>query len=140
MELQTIVKVLIVNDAGEVLFLRRSQTDTRRPGQWDLPGGNVEKGEDLKVAVIRETVEESGITIRKPVPVYAVSETRPPHGYPTWVFFGEKVKGTPAVGLSYEHDDYKWMMPAQALKEVEYELHRKLLRYVHENKLLDLLP
>lgn len=140
MELPTIVKVLIVNEVGEVLFLRRSQTDTRRPGQWDLPGGKVEKGEDHKAALIREAAEEAGVAIHKPVAVYAISEPRPPHGYPTWVFFAEKVRGTPAVSLSFEHDDYVWMPLAQALRDVEYDLQLRMLQYVHDNKLLELLP
>lgn len=140
MELSTIVKVLLVNEDGEVLFLRRSPTDTRRPGQWDLPGGNVERGEDIQAALIRETAEESGIAIHRPVVVFAISEPRPPFGYPSWIFCAEKVRGRAAVGLSYEHDAYQWMTIREAVKCIEYDLHRHMLQYVQKHALLDILP
>ena len=49
----------IVRDgAGQVLLLRRA--DDR---YWELPGGRVEVGESASAAVIREVVEEAGVTI-----------------------------------------------------------------------------
>jgi ADP-ribose pyrophosphatase YjhB (NUDIX family) len=46
----------VVNDAGEILLIRRSDN-----GNWALPGGGVEFGESLAQAGVRETREESGI-------------------------------------------------------------------------------
>jgi len=48
--------VVVVNDAGEILLIRRSDN-----GNWALPGGGVEFGESLAQAGVRETREESGI-------------------------------------------------------------------------------
>jgi len=48
--------VVVVNDAGEILLIRRSDN-----GNWALPGGGVEFGESLAKAGVRETREESGI-------------------------------------------------------------------------------
>ena len=50
------VNVAVINDAGEVLLIRRSDNDN-----WALPGGAVDLGESLTQAAIRETLEESGI-------------------------------------------------------------------------------
>jgi 8-oxo-dGTP diphosphatase len=137
MKLPTLAKVVIVNAAGDVLLLRRSETDTRRPLEWDLPGGNVEPGEDIRAAVVRETLEEAGVQLTHPTVVYGHSEPRLPHGLPTWIFFAEKVAGDPTVTLSFEHDRYIWLPVAQAAEEVEYPLHRLLLNYLLDNKVLD---
>ncbi len=45
------------NDDNEVLLVK-----SPRRG-WELPGGQVEEGESIKAAAIRETKEESGIDI-----------------------------------------------------------------------------
>ncbi len=140
MRISAVAKVVIVNDEGKVLFLRRSQSDTNRPGQWDLPGGNVDEGEDFKQAVMREAKEEAGIVLSDPIPVYGYSEPRPPHGFPTWVFFAEKIRQTPHVALSFEHDGFEWFALDEALQHIQYPLHRQLLTYIADNALLSLLP
>jgi ADP-ribose pyrophosphatase YjhB (NUDIX family) len=50
------VNVVVVNDAGEILMIRRSDNDN-----WAVPGGAVDLGESVGQAAIRETKEESGI-------------------------------------------------------------------------------
>jgi 8-oxo-dGTP pyrophosphatase MutT (NUDIX family) len=139
MKIPTIAKVLILNDKGELLLLRRSQTDTRRPGQWDFPGGNVDQGEDLLAAAIRETDEEAGIAIKNPKVVYAHSEPLLPDVLPTWIFFAEKVAGRPDVRLSLEHDNFKWVALADAPASFEYHIHQQTLRYLIDNKVFESL-
>ncbi|WBQ04343.1 NUDIX domain-containing protein [Kribbella sp. CA-293567] len=48
--------VVIENDTGEILMIRRSDN-----GNWAVPGGAIDLGESLSQAAIRETKEESGI-------------------------------------------------------------------------------
>lgn len=43
---------------GRLLLVRRCDT-----GDWELPGGRVDPGESASEAAIRETAEESGITV-----------------------------------------------------------------------------
>jgi ADP-ribose pyrophosphatase YjhB (NUDIX family) len=50
------VNVVVVNDAGQVLMIRRSDNDN-----WAVPGGAIDLGESLTQAAIRETREETGI-------------------------------------------------------------------------------
>ncbi|MCA9759700.1 MAG: NUDIX hydrolase, partial [Candidatus Eisenbacteria bacterium] len=48
---------VVVNSTNELLLVR-----SPRRG-WEMPGGQVEQGESLRKAAIRETLEESGIEI-----------------------------------------------------------------------------
>jgi len=48
---------ITVNNKGEILLIRGPQRG------WEMPGGQVEEGESLANAAIRETKEESGVDI-----------------------------------------------------------------------------
>jgi ADP-ribose pyrophosphatase YjhB (NUDIX family) len=50
------VNVIVVNDNGNILMIRRSDNDN-----WAVPGGAVDLGESVTQAAIRETKEETGI-------------------------------------------------------------------------------
>jgi ADP-ribose pyrophosphatase YjhB (NUDIX family) len=51
------VNVVVTDDAGRILMIRRSDNDN-----WAVPGGAIDLGESLPQAAIRETREETGIT------------------------------------------------------------------------------
>jgi len=136
MEVFAIVKVLVVNDAGGMLALQRDPHDFNRPGQWDFPGGNVDKGEEFVAAARRETKEETGIQIQNPVLVYATTAENP-KGSGNWLFFLEKVQGRPAVRLSKEHVAYQWVPIRKFLERTVYERHIELLRYILAHKILE---
>jgi len=44
---------------GRMLLVRRCDT-----GDWELPGGHVDPGESAADAAVRETAEESGLTVQ----------------------------------------------------------------------------
>ncbi len=50
------VNVVVTNDRGQILLIRRSDNDN-----WALPGGAIDLGESMTQAAIRETAEETGI-------------------------------------------------------------------------------
>src|SRR5690606_12749018 len=50
------VNVVVTNDAGDILMIRRSDN-----GNWALPGGAIDLCESLKQAAARETSEETGV-------------------------------------------------------------------------------
>jgi ADP-ribose pyrophosphatase YjhB (NUDIX family) len=50
------VNVVVANDAGDILLIRRTDN-----GNWALPGGAIDLGESVTQAAVRETLEESGI-------------------------------------------------------------------------------
>lgn len=50
------VNVVVTNDAGEILMIRRTDNDN-----WAFPGGAIDLGESVAQAGVRETKEETGI-------------------------------------------------------------------------------
>lgn len=130
-------KVLVVNEKGEVLALRRSQVDERRPGEWDFPGGWVDAGEDVHAAAIREAREETGLNLDNPELVFAFSEVTTNHGSGTWLLYVEHISGDPAITLSEEHDAHVWKKPEDLLAEIAYDRQRRMLTYALQNKLLE---
>ncbi|MEU6713956.1 NUDIX domain-containing protein [Nonomuraea sp. NPDC046802] len=50
------VNVIVINPAGELLMIRRTDNDN-----WAVPGGAIDLGESIPQAAIRETLEETGI-------------------------------------------------------------------------------
>lgn len=51
----------VVHDAGRILLVRRKKEPSR--GLWTFPGGAVELGEPIELAVRREVLEETGVEI-----------------------------------------------------------------------------
>ncbi|MET3983284.1 NUDIX domain-containing protein [Streptomyces sp. PvR034] len=49
---------VVVDDEGRVLLQRRTDN-----GMWALPGGKMELGESIGDCAIRETLEETGMTV-----------------------------------------------------------------------------
>jgi 8-oxo-dGTP diphosphatase len=54
----------ICRDAAGRVLLARNSGASEFPGQWTLPGGGVEQGEDPDHAVVREFAEETGLRVR----------------------------------------------------------------------------
>ncbi|MGI5421210.1 NUDIX domain-containing protein [Actinomadura luteofluorescens] len=52
------VNVVVENDKGEILMIRRTDNNN-----WALPGGAIDLGESITDAAVRETKEETGINV-----------------------------------------------------------------------------
>jgi ADP-ribose pyrophosphatase YjhB (NUDIX family) len=89
------VDAVVRNDAGEFLLIERGHP----PPGWALPGGFVDAGESLEVAVVRELREETGLFTRTLTQFHTYSDpTRDPrHPTVSTVFLVETV-GTPRAG------------------------------------------
>ena len=57
---QVAVGAVAVHD-GALLLVRRGRGPAA--GEWSVPGGRVEPGETLQVAVVREVLEETGLEV-----------------------------------------------------------------------------
>ena len=96
------VGVVVLNADNEVLLIRRGQAPNK--GLWTIPGGRQEAGETLVETAHREILEETGVTISKPVLVDVVDLIRhDQHGnlirhYTLVDYAARYVDGTPKAG------------------------------------------
>ena len=94
---------------GRVLLCHRHPERRLYPDVWDFPGGHVEPGEDPVAALRRELREELGIEAtelaRLDVPVVVP-------GALTECFVVRSWTGTPSNLAPDEHDDLRWVLPA----------------------------
>ena len=97
---------VVLNDTGKVLLARRP-IDSHQGGLWEFPGGKLEAGESLSLALARELREELGITIGRTSPLLQV---RHDYGdkivlldvHVVWEFAGEArgAEGQPLVWVA----------------------------------------
>lgn len=139
MRSKVIAKAVVLNDDGQVLLLRRSATDTRRPGTWDFPGGGIEPGEELIAGVARELREEAALSIPQAdlMLVYAATESwQPTDESITRLLFVTHLHGSAIIKLSFEHDDFKWADVATALADFPHPFYSAGLKYAADHNLL----
>ncbi len=96
----------------------------KEDGEYDVPKGHIEKGESSESAAIRETNEETGLSV-KLLPHFSTQ---------TSYFFRQgnetvfkKVRffisraGSLKVGVSREHKGYAWLSYSEALRKLKHE-------------------
>jgi ADP-ribose pyrophosphatase YjhB (NUDIX family) len=107
--------VVVVNDGGEILLIRRSDN-----GNWALPGGAMDLGESLPDTAVRETAEETGIGIEITGLVGIYTDPRHVILYTSngevrqefsVVFVGRPIGGT--LTTSAETTDVRWIPAAE---------------------------
>jgi 8-oxo-dGTP diphosphatase len=107
----------IVNDSNEILLVKRSPSN-EWAGIWEMPGGGVEKGEDLQAAIIREVREETGLVVSgKPV-VFDYFDFYNIENGKYKRKFCLKLKAAGEVELSNEHSDFKWFSSKSLAREL----------------------
>ncbi len=108
-------KAVILNKQGEFLTIRRTKTAPYRPNTWDLPGGDLEFGEEAQKSIIREIKEETGLKVRDLKPFDVHSTINKDKDF--WVTIGYKATAVSSkVALSFEHDQFKWVTTKGFLK------------------------
>lgn len=113
------VSAFVLNAAGELLMIRRTDNDL-----YALPGGKLELGETLSEAVVREVLEETGMTIRVTELIGAYSNPKHVIAYDdgevrqefSICFRGEPVSGE--LQTSSESKEVHWV-PEQKLTRLQ---------------------
>ena len=93
--------VVLLDEENRTLILLRPKEAHWAPHKWGYPGGKIEEGEDPETAAIRETKEETQLTVwnLEPLPALHSPEVA---SYYSLDFEGE-------VEIDFEHEDWKWV-------------------------------
>ena len=108
--------VVLVDDNDKTLILLRPTEAKWAPHKWGYPGGKIEVGESPHDAAIRETKEETTLTVENLKPLKLMVKK------PLAVYYTRDYTG--AVEIDYEHNDWAWV----ARDEIEkYDLAPEVL-------------
>jgi 8-oxo-dGTP diphosphatase len=137
MNFKVVVKAVLLNEDGEVLLLRRSMHDDKRPGELDFPGGGVEIGEDVTVAMVREVHEEVGLVINQAEAkiFYAHTDVVGGESITRLVFYIRVDK--PQIVLSFEHSEYRWVNAEKVSAEFPHPVWGASVDYALKHGLFD---
>ncbi|OGF23737.1 nucleotide exchange factor GrpE [Candidatus Falkowbacteria bacterium RIFCSPLOWO2_12_FULL_45_13] len=123
---EVVVAAVIYNDQGEILL-----TQCAKWGDcWQIPGGHVEPGETCGQALKREIREETGLEIDNiklndlQDCIYPKDFSRKAH----FVFldYSARLAGGKMAEKNREMEDFKWIKPEQALKELKLNPYTKI--------------
>lgn len=106
-------KSVVVKD-GKILLIKRSNYDSYRAGEWDIPGGRIEDGEGIFDGHKREVFEETRLRIEIVEPIRSWAVDRPDGKHVGITFLSKLLDGK--VMLSKEHTEHKWLSPDKVQK------------------------
>lgn len=101
------VRVLLTDEDGKILIIKRSTDSKTNSGKWELPGGKVDQGESFDHALIREVFEETKLEIALDH-VIGVSEQNLPFIRAIHIIMSGKIIAG-ELNLSTEHEGYAWV-------------------------------
>ncbi len=105
-------------------------------GHWGFPKGTIEKGEDKKETIARETKEETGITdisfiegFEEKINYFFRLEGKLIYKEVSFYLVETKEK---KVKLSFEHTEYKWLNFEDAFKLLNFKNTKNILKKADE--------
>lgn len=139
--LESIAKILIIDGDGNVLTLTLSEhlKYPEKSYQPDLPGGIVDAGEPENLGVIREVQEECGIDLDPAKIRLAYAETvhdEKENKSVTKLLYITHLDDAPAVTLSWEHSDYKWVSVAELQNIDMRPFFNRAIQYLFAKRLI----
>jgi 8-oxo-dGTP diphosphatase len=125
------VRVLLTDQDGKILILKRSTDSKTNPGKWELPGGKVNQDESFDHALIREVYEETNLKITLEHVVGASEQNLHIIRAVHIIMSGKIIEGE--LNLSSEHEGYAWVR-METLSD--YELADWLQDYLNQSNIL----
>ena len=128
-----VVRLIIPDQSGKVLILRRSKKSTYATGEWNLPGGKVDYGRTAEEDVRKELMEETALECASTrFLFYQDSLPLKPGGmHCINLYFECAVRGS--IRLNEESSQYAWVGPDDMKKyKLTFRNDEGLLRYWNE--------
>ncbi|MFJ6568034.1 NUDIX hydrolase [Streptomyces sp. NPDC091292] len=120
------VAAAVVVNEGRVLMVRRRVSEGRL--SWQFPAGEVEPGEEREDAAVRETREETGLTVAAVKPLG--ERVHPKTGRLMSYTACEVVDGTAHVADTEELAELAWVAHAEIPQYVPYGLFEAVREYL----------
>lgn len=94
---------------GVVIHERRVLLLLNERGEWDLPGGRPDPGEDHRAALVREVREETGLTVEVGALVDEHLFEVLPQRFVRIVAYACTLGTEGTIALSHEHHEASWV-------------------------------
>lgn len=137
--IKNVVGAIVLNKNNEVLIMTR-KADDFMGGIDELPSGNIENGEGIYEALVREVKEETNLEIEKVTSYINSFDYISGSGKKARQFnFAVAVTSTNDIKLT-EHDSFKWLSIYEALNspkitdEVKFALEIYRFNFIQEAK------
>ena len=125
-ETQPAIAAAVIVQEGRVLLVRRRVKEGSL--SWQFPAGAVEEGETREAAAVRETLEETGLTV---VALKVLGERVHPATGRTMSYTAcEVVGGEARVADDEELDSFDWLVKSQLAEYVPYGFYEPVQEYL----------
>ena len=104
-------RVLLFDQNGHILVLKRSDKSRSNPGKWELPGGKPHENEPFEASLRREVLEETGFEID--IHQSAGTADQEVSGYHVvHVVLIASIRSG-GLAISSEHSEFRWVKIAE---------------------------
>jgi len=143
-KLESIAKVLIINEKNEALVLTIGEYEGHPEKSFtpDLPGGRIEiaEHETEQAGALREVEEETGIVLEQATLVLGYSGTK---FYPeesksvSRFLYTARLDHTPEVVVSWEHADSEWVPVGDLLEKKTFRtFYKEGIEYLVSHRII----
>lgn len=134
------IQVAAPGTSAEILMLRRSPSKIVLPGLWQCVSGSLEEGESIAAGALRELQEETGFAAAEIEGFFDLDQVNQFHepsvaAIVTSAIFAVRLRAGAEPALSHEHDEMRWVPPAEALELAIWPAYRESIRRIQENLL-----